>query len=57
MGPKQQIIFEILKENLSIAPILAIPDFNKLFEVEVDASGKGVGVVLSQEVKLVEYFF
>jgi len=40
--------FSTLKERLTSAPILAFPDFSQQFIVDVDASGQGLGAVLSQ---------
>ncbi|KAM3623773.1 uncharacterized protein V6R79_015393, partial [Siganus canaliculatus] len=40
--------FQLLKEKFTSAPILQVPDPNRQFVVEVDASDIGVGAVLSQ---------
>lgn len=51
-----QEAFTVLKEKLIHAPLLQLPDFNKTFEFECDASGIGLGGMLLQDGKHVAYF-
>lgn len=45
---KQEEAFLVLKEKLIQPPILIHPDFEKEFILTTDASGTGIGGVLSQ---------
>ena len=48
LSPEALEVFDRLKAACLQAPILALPDFNRPFLLEMDASGKGLGAVLSQ---------
>ena len=55
-GAAQDAAFDELKRRLISAPLLMLPDFNKQFDIECDASGIGIGGVLMQEGKPIAYF-
>jgi hypothetical protein len=45
----QQDAFEVIKQRISSAPVLAIPTDDDPYRVEADSSGKAIGAVLSQQ--------
>nr|GEX47564.1 phospholipase-like protein [Tanacetum cinerariifolium] len=52
---KQEAAFQLLKQKLCSAPMLALPEESKDFIVYCDASNKGLGAVLMQREKVVSY--
>ncbi|GJS67491.1 putative reverse transcriptase domain-containing protein [Tanacetum coccineum] len=54
-GEKEEAAFQLLKQKLCSAPILALPEGTENFIVYCDALHKGLGVVLRQNEKVIAY--
>ncbi|GJT74956.1 putative reverse transcriptase domain-containing protein [Tanacetum coccineum] len=54
-GEKAKAAFQLLKQKLCSAPILALPEGSENFVVYCDASHKGLGAVLMQREKVIAY--
>ncbi|GJQ91107.1 putative reverse transcriptase domain-containing protein [Tanacetum coccineum] len=52
---KEEASFQLLKQKLCSAPILALPEGSENFVVYCDASRKGLGAVLMQGEKVIAY--
>ncbi|GJX07058.1 putative reverse transcriptase domain-containing protein [Tanacetum coccineum] len=55
LGDKQEAAFQLLKQKLCSAPILALPEGSEDFIAYCDASKKGLGAVLMQREKASDY--
>ncbi|GJQ92666.1 putative reverse transcriptase domain-containing protein [Tanacetum coccineum] len=54
-GEKEEDAFQLIKQKLCSAPILALPEGSEDFVVYCDASHKGLGAVLMQREKVIAY--
>ncbi|GJS05484.1 putative reverse transcriptase domain-containing protein [Tanacetum coccineum] len=54
-GEKAEVAFQLLKQKLCSALILALPEGSENFVVYCDASHKGLGAVLMQREKVIAY--
>ncbi|GKB28322.1 putative reverse transcriptase domain-containing protein [Tanacetum coccineum] len=52
---KAEAAFQLLKQKLCSAPILALPEGSKNFVIYCDASHKGLGAILRQKEKVIAY--
>ncbi|MCO5570508.1 hypothetical protein L7F22_024231 [Adiantum nelumboides] len=54
-GKRRQQAFKLLKEKLTIEPVLILPDLKKSFQVQCDACGSSIGAALMQDGHVIAY--
>ncbi|GKF62972.1 putative reverse transcriptase domain-containing protein, partial [Tanacetum coccineum] len=54
-GEKEEAAFQLIKQKLCSAPILALPKGSENFIIYCDASHKGLGAMLMQNEKVIAY--
>nr|GEW77823.1 putative reverse transcriptase domain-containing protein [Tanacetum cinerariifolium] len=54
-GEQEEAAFQLIKQKLCSAPILALPKGSEYFIIYYDASHKGLGAVLMQNEKVIAY--
>ncbi|GKB19894.1 putative reverse transcriptase domain-containing protein [Tanacetum coccineum] len=54
-GDKEEAAFQLIKQKLCSAPIMALPEGSKYFVLYCDASIKGLGTMLMQREKVIAY--
>ena len=55
-GPTTQMAFEQQKKVIVTTLVMRLQNFSQPFEIECDASGKGIGAVLMQNQHPIAYF-
>lgn len=56
VGMKDSKSFDLVKQKLITTLILALPYFDLLFAIEIDAFGIGIEIVLKLEGRVIDYF-
>jgi hypothetical protein len=56
LGYEKVMAFNLLKDKICSAPVLALPEFTRAFKVECDASDIDIGAVLMQDRRPIAYF-